>query len=150
MSKIVVKDFREQILLRPEMWFGDFSVKTEKLMYYSSKFEIGNKTYSPALLKMFDEVITNCTDVYSKYPKINGNIQVTIKPNSFVIKGYGPNIIIKKENNKYTPELAFSHLFSSSNYDDTKQRKCNGQNGVGVKLVNIYSLRFYRLCQRLF
>ena len=47
MSKIVVKDFREQILLRPEMWFGDFSVKTEKLMYYSSKFEIGNKTYSP-------------------------------------------------------------------------------------------------------
>lgn len=142
MSKIVVKDFREQILLRPEMWFGDFSVKTEKLMYYSSKFEIGNKTYSPALLKMFDEVITNCTDVYSKYPKINGNIQVTIKPNSFVIKGYGPNIVIKKENNKYTPELAFSHLFSSSNYDDTKQRKCNGQNGVGVKLVNIYSLRF--------
>ena len=74
MSKIVVKDFREQILLRPEMWFGDFSVKTEKLMYYSSKFEIGNKTYSPALLKMFDEVITNCTDVYSKYPKINGKL----------------------------------------------------------------------------
>ena len=81
MSKIVVKDFREQILLRPEMWFGDFSVKTEKLMYYSSKFEIGNKTYSPALLKMFDEVITNCTDVYSKYPKINGNIQVTTLQN---------------------------------------------------------------------
>lgn len=47
------------------------------------------------------------------------------------------------EEQKYNPELAFGHLMTSTNYDDSEDRVTGGRNGFGAKLTNIYSKEFY-------
>ena len=39
----------------------------------------------------------------------------------------------------YLPQMVFAELNTSSNYNDDKERKRNGCNGVGIKLANIFS-----------
>lgn len=40
------------------------------------------------------------------------------------------------------PELLFAYFRTSSNYDDKKERFAGGRNGMGAKLVNLFSKRF--------
>jgi DNA topoisomerase-2 len=47
-----------------------------------------------------------------------------------------------KESDCWNPEFIFGRLRTSSNYDDTEERKTSGKNGLGIKLTNIYSLEF--------
>ena len=44
--------------------------------------------------------------------------------------------------NKHNIELIFSRLLTSTNYDDSRDRKTSGTNGYGAKLTNIYSKWF--------
>lgn len=46
------------------------------------------------------------------------------------------------ESGLWNPEFIFGRLRTSSNYDDTEDRKTSGKNGLGIKLTNIYSLEF--------
>jgi DNA topoisomerase-2 len=48
----------------------------------------------------------------------------------------------KHESGLWNPEFIFGRLRTSSNYDDTEERKTSGKNGLGIKLTNIYSLEF--------
>lgn len=42
----------------------------------------------------------------------------------------------------YAPELIFSNLLTSSNYDDDQKKTTGGRNGYGAKLANIFSTKF--------
>ncbi len=46
----------------------------------------------------------------------------------------------------YTPELVFGHLYTSSNYTDDDQEETGGRNGLGAKLTNIFSTHFRVEC----
>ena len=46
----------------------------------------------------------------------------------------------------YTPELVFGHLYTSSNYTDDDQEETGGRNGLGAKLANIFSTHFRVEC----
>ena len=46
------------------------------------------------------------------------------------------------EENIYVPELIFGHLLSGSNLDDDEDRQTSGRNGLGVKLLNVFSQEF--------
>lgn len=47
-----------------------------------------------------------------------------------------------QESGCWNPEFIFGRLRTSSNYDDTEERKTSGKNGLGIKLTNIYSNEF--------
>ena len=51
-----------------------------------------------------------------------------------------------EEEKIYVPELIFGHLLSGSNYDDTDERITSGRNGLGVKLLNVFSSEFQVEC----
>ena len=56
--------------------------------------------------------------------------------------GKGIPIEIHKEYNIYIPELIFSILLTSSNYNDDVKKVTGGRNSLGAKLNNIYSKKF--------
>lgn len=56
--------------------------------------------------------------------------------------GKGIPVVVHKEHNCYVPELIFSQLLTSSNYDDKQKKVTGGRNGFGAKLANVFSKRF--------
>lgn len=139
---------RDWVLKRPTALGGDFSVKTEREFYFGDDgIAYGDCTYSSGLAKLFDEAITNATDNYQRCPKLKDAIEINIYPDHFTIKNFGPSLDIAKQlstdgKEYYIPEITFSHFNSSSNYNDDEVRMANGQNGVGIKLTNVFSTRF--------
>lgn len=112
-------------------------------------------TYVPAMLKIFDEVITNAADAAIEDSTVR-HIAVTCDANSFTIKNDGAGLPIEFHPDHPTlrlPELVFGHLMSSSNYyteEEDDQRLAAGQNGLGVKLANIFCSSFtVRTCDAL-
>jgi DNA topoisomerase-2 len=105
-------------------------------------------TYSPALLKIFDEILVNAIDRNSLHPKHTTSISVHIdKENgSITVENNGPLggiTVLEHEKEKiWNPELTFGHLLTSTNYDDTQKRVVGGRNGYGAKLTNVYSSHF--------
>ena len=131
-------------LLRPGMYIGDIKSKTEEnYVPVNNKMELQTVTYNPGLLKLFDEVITNCVDEHIKGSKIN-RIDVDLYPLTGEIKiSDNGGIPIKKhpEHNQYIPSMIFGELMTGSNFDDSN-RMVGGTHGLGVKLVNIFSQEF--------
>lgn len=141
----------EHILKRPDSYVG--STSRSKDAYWilnkdGTKFDQKNITYSPALLKIFDEILVNAIDRNSVYPKDVKTINVAadLELGVISVENNGPlgGICIQKhpKENIWNPELTFGHLLTSTNYDDNKQRVVGGRNGYGAKLTNIYSSLF--------
>lgn len=139
---------REHILHRSNMYIGDTKRTLEELWVFNHAAQRMVKRmveYSPGFLKIFDEVLTNALD-HSARDETVDKIRVDIDEKSGEITvfntGKGIPVVMHKDHGMYVPELIFGHLFSSSNYDDTERRTGAGVNGLGVKLANIYSVRF--------
>jgi len=100
--------------------------------------------FVPALLKIFDEVVTNALDVAVKEKDVR-NIAVSCNGNTVTVKNDGSGLPVEfhhEVTDVRVPELIFSHLNTGSNYDDDSERLVAGQNGLGVKLANIFSDSF--------
>ena len=141
---------RQHVLERPGMYIGSVTKQTEELWIAnensgSVQMEKRMVEYSPAFMKIVDEILTNATDhsfrdstvtmIKVDYDKQKGEIGVWNN-------GKGIPIELHKEHNMYVPELIFGHLLSGSNYDDSNVRTGAGTNGLGSKVTNIYSQRF--------
>lgn len=142
----------EHILKRPDTYVG--SLAPESSTYWtraSGRFEPSVLSVSPALVKIFDEVLVNAIDQYSLHPKKVTQIRVDVTSDSICIENSGVSIPIKKhetEKNQdgsslWIPELIFGHLLTSSNYNDNDQRVTGGRNGYGAKLANVFSNKFW-------
>ena len=62
----------EHILKRPDSYVGPVDLSTEAYWILNgnkSQFEKKNLKYSPALLKIFDEILVNAIDRNSTHPK---------------------------------------------------------------------------------
>jgi DNA topoisomerase-2 len=138
----------EHVKKRPGMYIGNIKNITEEQWifdYIEKKMIKKFVNYTPAFLKIFDEVLTNATDHASRdstctsikvdFDKKTGEISVWNN-------GSGIPVVIHKEHNIYVPELIFGHLLSGSNYNDNDTRIGAGLNGLGVKLVNLFSKNF--------
>lgn len=137
---------REHILHRPNMYIGEIKKTLEELWVFQNGKMIKQMIeYSPAFLKIFDEVLTNALDHSNRDPsmdKVRVDYDKTTGEISVYNTGMGIPVVLHKEHNLYVPELIFGHLLSGSNYDDSQQRTGAGMNGLGVKCANIYSKRF--------
>ena len=139
----------EHILKRPDSYVGPVELGTEPYWILDgSTFTKKNLKYSPALLKIFDEILVNAIDRNSLHPKQVNSISVSIdkETGSVTIENNGPlggiGVRMHEKEGLWNPELVFGHLLTSTNYDDTQKRIVGGRNGYGAKLANIYSTDF--------
>lgn len=141
----------EHILKRPDSYVGPTAKTCEQYWTRSAdedRFVQRTVNYSPALLKIFDEILVNAIDRNSLYPDDVTQIAVTVDPELGVIRveNNGPlgGICVRKHATEgiWNPELTFGHLLTSTNYNDNEKRIVGGRNGYGSKLTNIYSSSF--------
>jgi DNA topoisomerase-2 len=139
----------EHVLKRPDSYVGPVDLSTEPYWILDGKkFEKKNLKYSPALLKIFDEILVNAIDRNSLHPKNVTAISVSVdkETGAVTIENNGPlggiGIKFNDKENVWNPELVFGHLLTSTNYDDSQKRIVGGRNGYGAKLTNIYSGNF--------
>jgi DNA topoisomerase-2 len=102
-------------------------------------------TWCPALLKIFDEIISNSVD-FSKTAegKHVTTVKAEINKETGELSVYDDGgIIVKKhaEYDQYVPEMIFE-LRSGSNFDDDDDSVLTGQNGEGAALTSIFSTSF--------
>ncbi len=139
----------EHVLKRPDSYVGPVDAVREPYWVLSGKkFKKTTTKYSPALLKIFDEVLVNAIDRNSMYPKQVTSISINVDKDTgmVTIDNNGPlgGLVVQKNQKEdvWNPELVFGHLLTSTNYDDTQKRIVGGRNGYGAKLANIYSKWF--------
>jgi DNA topoisomerase-2 len=138
---------REHVLLRPDSYVGPVSQTKESYWVLDgSRFVKKDVQYSPALLKIFDEILVNAIDRNSLFPKDAKVINVTVDESTITVENSGPlggiEVLMHQTEQQWNPELTFGHLLTSTNYDDKEDRVVGGRNGYGAKLANIYSSRF--------
>lgn len=153
MSKSIEQKYRklsevEHVLARPGRYVGSISLHTEDTYQYKldgKKFDEASTTYSPAFLKLFDEVISNSVD-HSKRPegKALDTLKIEVDEAKCEISIYdngGIPVVKHKEYDQWIAELIFE-LRAGSNFDDNDQAELTGQNGEGAALTNIFSSKF--------
>ena len=153
MSKYELLTHVEHILKRPDTYCG--SLPPESSPYWvreGDAFVSRVVSVSPALVKIFDEVLVNAIDQYSLHPKKVSKIEVTVtNDGSILIENSGVSIPIKKHETEknadgtaiWIPEMILGKLLTSSNFDDNEQRVTGGRNGYGAKLANVFSKKFW-------
>ena len=160
------KDFEalsgvQQVLLRPGMWIGSMQPLTQKLfMIDKDGVEYKEVTYIPAFRKIIDEILDNSVDSLVKYNGARGKVKVVIDEGWVYIEDNGPGIpVIRKDikditdnrmsdeekrkiSETYLPEIAWTRLFSGSNFKDSDDKTTVGSHGLGSKCTSIFSKKF--------
>ena len=146
-----IKTEIQHILDRPNVYIGSIHAENDQPMWIKSATGMEQKhiQYIPALYKLFDEGIVNCRDhvirmKQSVVPnkKTVSSIDVSISEDGTITMtndGDGLDIAKHPETQLWIPEMIFGHLRTSTNYDEDEKRTVGGQNGLGFKLVLIWS-----------
>ena len=151
----------QQILNRSGMWLGSMQPLTQKLfMIGKDGVEYKEVTYIPAFLKIISEILDNGCDSIIKYQQAKGKIKVVIDEEWVYIEDNGPGIpVIRKDikditdnrmsdeekkriSETYLPEIAWTRLFSGSNFKDSDNKTTVGSHGLGSKCTSIFSKKF--------
>lgn len=158
-SKYERKTPLEHVLLRPGMYVGQVECTKADVWVFDPKKNNGNGQmlkkkveYSPALLKIFDEILVNAADNRHRGGKKNemNHIDINVDCNTsehnmcitITNNGAGIPMSMHATEKMYTPELIFGHLLTGSNFDDQSESITGGRHGYGAKLTNIFSNRF--------
>lgn len=157
-SKYDKVDPREHVLKRPNMYIGSIELDTYNTWVYNAdhnSMEKRNIKYVPGLYKIYDEILINAIDHYvrmreeknlKKRVNLVKNIRIEIdrEAGTVIVENDGDGIEIEKhpEHNVWNPELIFGHMLTSSNFDDNEEKIIGGQNGIGAKACNIFSVQF--------
>lgn len=137
----------EHVLKRPGRYIGTIKTSTQNTYTIKDGKVIWRDiAYSPAFLKIFDEIISNSADfskreegkhlnkIEVEVDRVTGEISVTDNGGIPVIK--------HSEYDQYVPDMIFGELRSGSNFDDEEESTGAGQNGEGATLTNIFSKKF--------
>lgn len=143
------------------MWIGAVD-PTEKEMFIinDEKAEYKTVTYIPAFRKIFDEILDNALDALIEHRNSAGTIKVKMDDEKISVEDDGPGIpVIKKQlnevelknlpkeeaetlKNSYIPYIAWTRLFSGTNFKATSEKMNIGSHGVGSKAAAIFSTKF--------
>jgi len=140
----------DQILLRPETYIGSVNHihSSEPVWLLKEKrIQLSEATFSEGLLQIFIEILSNAIDNVWRSKKnrcsqIKVNIDTISGKTSIWNDGSHIPVMIHPIEKMYVPEMIFGNLLTSSNYDDEKERKTSGRNGIGAKATNIFSSFF--------
>ena len=130
------------------MYIGSVREELKNMFVYDiddAKMIMSEMSYTPGLLKLIDEIISNIADEYRRKDNMGltkAEIEFT-RSGHFRIKDNGGIPVVKhKTAGMYVPEFIFGTLRSGANYDDTEERDGIGTNGIGSKIVVIFSKYF--------
>ena len=159
--KFEVLTGRLQILQRPTMWIGAVNKTMQKMFILTDdKVEHREIEYVPGFKKICDEILDNSLDALIAHSNASGSIKVKIDEEKVSIEDDGPGIpVVKKKlseieeknlpaeearqiKNSYLPELAWTRLFSGSNFQDGENKTTIGAHGVGSTATAIFSTKF--------
>jgi DNA topoisomerase-2 len=153
MAKLVEEKFKKldeisHVLLRPGRYLGAINPHTAETYVVdqqANKMVSREVTWIPALIKIFDEVISNSVD-FSKTTegKHVSKIKVDIDKATGTITVFDDGGIIvhkHKEYDQWIPEMIFE-LRAGSNFNDEDDSTLTGQNGEGAALTSIFSKEF--------
>jgi len=150
-SEITYKklELHSQILLRPDTYIGSI-LSTPSSSYIFENGSIVKKTitFPDGFLRIFIEIVSNAVDnvwnslrfnITPKFIKIYFNDDGSIS-----VWNDGRNIPTKfnDDGSSRIPDMIFGQLLTSSNYNDSEERKTSGKNGLGVKCSNLFSKKF--------
>jgi DNA topoisomerase-2 len=152
--KIQRLDQIDHILKRPDMYVG--SIRNKKSLEYVAfqdgenyKIEKREITFPPALLRIFVEALSNAIDNAQRSKEAGvpcSKIKVTLNKETGLTSVWndGFTIPIEKheDGSEYKHTLIFGELRTSTNFDDSEERVVSGRNGLGVKLLNVFSKNF--------
>ena len=160
-EKFEVLSGRDQLLKRPQMWIGSMDPKVQDMFLISEdKVEHKDVEFIAAFRKIIDEILDNSLDALIEKQNSSGAIKVVMEDDRIIIEDDGPGIpVIKKKlteaeikslpaaeatqiSNSYIPELAWTRLFSGSNFQDSNDKVTIGSHGVGSKATSIFSTKF--------
>ena len=148
---------KEQILLRPDTYIGSTKrVKSDENLWVldtKNRFIQKQVSFTEGFIRLFVEIVSNAIDnvwrsvefgIPCKYIKIS----IDREKNVFKVWNDGKTIPLEKhkDENIYIPEMIFGHFLTSSNYDDTEERKTSGRNGIGGTCANLFSKQFEVEC----
>ncbi|RQM31206.1 hypothetical protein B5M09_010092, partial [Aphanomyces astaci] len=145
----------EHVLLRPGMYIGSVESTKDTMWVWNNQekrmTQRANLEYTPALYKIFDEILVNAVDNKVRDDTMS-RLDVTIHPGSssssdpprisIFNDGKGIPVQFHKHEQVYVPELVLGHLLTGSNFDDATARLTGGRHGYGAKLTNIFSTEF--------
>lgn len=146
-EKYKSKTPREHVLDRPGNYIGQMekTEDTSEFVPFDNKMVLKSISYSPAFIKIFDEILTNAID-HSIREKTVSKIKIETDPADGRISVYndGPGIEVEihPEAKVYVPEFIFTQVYTSSNYNDEEERDWAGRNGIGAKASSIFSKKF--------
>ena len=169
LSKYQKKTDIEHILDNPDTYIGSVELLESDEFIYDNEEKIIKKKnihYNPGLYKIFDEGIVNCRDhVIRMKQKIKDNkdeenkdeqnqekdsnsiypvsyINISIEEDGVITMmndGNGIDIEKHPEYKVWIPELIFTQLRTSTNYNKDEKKIVGGKNGFGFKLALIWS-----------
>ena len=141
---------------RPDMYIGTNKIRMTEYEFLWNDSSIQykpNMMINEGFLRIFLEALSNSVDNF--YRSKDGTCPMTklvVKVNSETgetsVWNDGNHIPIEIHPTEkiYIPELIFGHLLSGSNYDDNEERMTSGRNGLGIKLLNVFSKEFSIEC----
>ena len=144
----------QHVLELPDTYIGDIEQNTIHTWYYNEtdrRMRETDLTYIPGEYKLYDEIIVNSLDQYTRMKEGNTehpvrNIKINVDKTTGEIcvynDGEGIPVRIHPEEKKYIPEMIFGDLLTSSNYNKKELKHVGGKNGYGAKLANIFSTKF--------
>lgn len=151
MSQLELKHLneRERVLARPNVNVGStISTPNTRYLYDWRGDQVSTREISipTAIERLFLEALSNASDNAVRSRQIGvppGKIWVEMTRTQIVIRNQGkPFPIQKYDSDRYDQEMAFGVLGTSTNYDDSNREGVSGENGLGIKLVNIFSQAF--------
>ena len=146
----------EHIYEVPDTYIGSAEKDTVPILVLA---EDGSRIFQrdgevvPGLYKVFDEVLVNALDQYTRLstqtpPPEHIVKQITVGANketgviSVWNDGMGIDVVEHPDQKVFVPEMIFGKLLTSTNYDKEEKRFTGGKNGYGSKLANIFSKEF--------
>ena len=143
----------EHVLMRPGMYVGATTQSNTTMWVRKDAkqrhFAPQPLSYTPALYKIFDEILANAADNAHRDMSMK-TIQVNLNKKSGTVSIFndGTSIPVRLHETEgiYIPELVLGNLMTGSNFDDGVGRLTGGRHGFGAKLTNIFSLEFTIEC----
>ena len=140
----------DHVLTRPVTYLGPIEPVTAVTWALTGgKAVQRTTTYYPALEQLLLETSTNAVDDIQRAlergvsrERLKMAVKLTNTEVSIYNESLGIPIARHEVSGLWTPDLIFFHLRTSSNYNDNDQRSWAGSNGLGVKLVAIFSTEF--------
>jgi len=139
---------------RPDMYIGSLKPRQQNREWFyhqatQKMVEASDVVYSDGLLRIFVEALSNAIDNTWRSRKQGvrvSKIKVTLDPTTGKTSLWNDGLHIPVEmhptEKMYNPELIFGHLMTGSNLNDEEERLSSGRNGLGIKLLNVFSKTF--------